>query len=161
MTTNEFLYVLKQYARNNDCDFRYIPYDLIDKAYTGEFTDEFSIEKNGIDVDFENVAFSGEYDVPGSENLKLIEMIGDTPVAWCACGGDWEMPLVFCIYMNSDGKFKGYIPKEGNAYNKLQMCAFGSERHGEELDEDEVEKLHKVDVNELRKDVEQFFKERK
>lgn len=150
MTTNEFLHVLKQYARDNNCNFGYILYDLIHSG-------EFSIEKNGIDVDFENVDFIGKYSVPGSENLKLIEMIGDTPVAWCACGGDWEMPLVFCIYMNSNGKLAGYIPKEGNAYNKKHMCAFGSEPYGEELDEDEAEKLHKVEVNELRKDVEQFL----
>lgn len=153
MTINEFLHVLKQYARYNDCDFRYIPADLIEKMYNSEF----SIEMNGINVDFENVAFNVEYDIPGSENLKLIEMIGDTPVAWCACGGDWELPLVFCIYINSDGKLAGYIPKEGNLYHKDCMCAYGSEPREKLLDEKEAEQLHKVNVYELRKDVEQFL----
>lgn len=152
-TTNDLLRVLKQYARDNDCDFRYIPYVLINKIHAGEF----SIEMNGINVDFENVSFIGKYDIPGSENLKLIEMIGNTPIAWCACGGDWELPLVFCIYINSDGKFVGYIPKEGNAYHKDCMCAYGSEPWEKLLDEDEAEKLHKLDVNELHKDVENYL----
>lgn len=46
--------------------------------------------------------------------------------ASCRAGGDWEMPLRFFVY--SDGKtIRGYIPTEGNFFNKLCNIAFGSE----------------------------------
>lgn len=46
--------------------------------------------------------------------------------ASCRAGGDWEMPLRFFVYF--DGKdIRGYIPTEGNFFNKLCNIAFGSE----------------------------------
>ena len=54
-----------------------------------------------IEVDTENVNYIGEYEMPGTEPLEHFEMIGAGgtafPVAWCACGGDWENPLVFVL----------------------------------------------------------------
>lgn len=149
MTVHMLLRTLKDYAKKHDCDFSYVPYDLVSESPQNGF----EIYMNGIDVDFENVAFLSEYDVPGAEGLKLVEMIGDFPVAWCACGGDWELPLVFCIYVNSYGNLVGYIPRDGNAFNKDCMCAFGSEPLEKSLDETMTGKLHKADVELLRADV--------
>lgn len=41
-------------------------------------------------------------------------------------GGDWEFPVCFIFYWG-DGKLRAYIPKEGNAWNKKEKCAYGSE----------------------------------
>lgn len=149
MTAHMLLRMLKDYAKKRNIYFGEVPYDLVSESPQNGF----EIYMNGVNVDFENVAFSSKYDVPGAESLKLVEMIGDFPVAWCACGGDWEMPLVFCIYVNSYGRLVGYIPKDGNAFNKDYMCAFGSEPWEKLLDEDEAEKRHKADVELLRAEV--------
>jgi len=43
-------------------------------------------------------------------------------VAW----GDWETPLFFIIY-HDGSTFRGYIPEDGNLYDKLFETAYGSE----------------------------------
>lgn len=46
--------------------------------------------------------------------------------ASCRAGGDWEMPLRFFVYFDGTN-IRGYVPDEGNFYNKLTKTAFGSE----------------------------------
>lgn len=41
-------------------------------------------------------------------------------------GGDWEEPVFFIIYFDGKG-LRGYIPENGNTYNKITKTAFGSE----------------------------------
>lgn len=41
-------------------------------------------------------------------------------------GGDWEFPICFIFYWG-DNKLRAYIPEDGNAWNKKQKCAYGSE----------------------------------
>ncbi len=41
-------------------------------------------------------------------------------------GGDWECPICFVIYWDGK-KLRGYIPKNGNLWNRLTHTAFGSE----------------------------------
>jgi hypothetical protein len=50
-------------------------------------------------------------------------------------GGDWEYPVFFIIYY--DGKeLRGYIPEDGNMYNKVFKTAFGSEgEYGPEIEQ--------------------------
>lgn len=87
-----------------------------------------------INVDFENVEEFGtedSYNLPGLEDIDGYEMIGSGPsafpVLWCAGGGDWELPLVFVLYIGQKGELRGYIPEDGNAYNHKEKCAYGSE----------------------------------
>lgn len=62
-----------------------------------------------IEVDIENVDYIGEYEMPGTEDLEQFEIVGTGanafPVAWCACGGDWENPLVFVLYIGQKVSF--------------------------------------------------------
>ena len=62
-------------------------------------------------------------------------------------GGDWEFPVCFVMYW--DGKeLRAYIPKDGNAWNKKQKTAYGSE---EDMDEDyevDSEKIEEKEVSE-------------
>ena len=41
-------------------------------------------------------------------------------------GGDWEFPICFIFYWG-DNKLRAYIPEDGNAWNKKEKCAYGSE----------------------------------
>lgn len=113
-----------------------------------------------INVDTENVDYVGEYDMPGTESLERFEMIGEGsgafPVAWCACGGDWELPLVFVLYAGQKGELRAYIPKDGNAYNHKEKCAYGSESNSWDEDYEPVESgdpRYVFDAGRLRADV--------
>ena len=105
-----------------------------------------------INFDMENSDLMGEYNMPGTEDLKAFEMLGDFPVAWICAGGDWEQPLLFVLYIGDKGELRAYIPKDGNAYNHKEKCAYGSE---EDQDESENfdESNYKFDANKLREDV--------
>lgn len=49
-------------------------------------------------------------------------------------GGDWEYPVYFVGYFQ-DGKWRIYIPKDGNVYNYDTMKAFGN---GEDYDKPHI-----------------------
>lgn len=44
----------------------------------------------------------------------------------CAAGGDWEQPIFFIIYWDGK-KLRGYIPEDGNPYNKKTKTAFNND----------------------------------
>ena len=117
-----------------------------------------------INVDFENVEEFGTEDsynhLPGLENLDGYEMIGSGssafPVLWCAGGGDWELPLVFILYIGQKGELRGYIPEDGNAYNHKEKCAYGSESNSCDEDYEPVDPddpRYVFDVAAMRADV--------
>ena len=89
-----------------------------------------------IDVDFENVEYIDEYSLPGTKDMEAFEVIGEGdrafPVAWCAGGGDWQMPVVFCIYIGADGVLHGYLPDNGNAYDRKENAPYDSADEGSE-----------------------------
>ena len=110
-----------------------------------------------IEVDTENVNYIGEYEMPGTEPLEHFEMIGAGgtafPVAWCACGGDWENPLVFVLYIGRKGELRAYIPKDGNVYNKKEKAAYGNNDDDPSWDDDPDNPLFQFDADKLRADV--------
>ena len=110
-----------------------------------------------IEVDTENVDYIGEYEMPGTESLERFEMIGTGgtafPVAWCACGGDWENPLVFVLYIGRKGELRAYIPKDGNVYNKKTKAAYGNGDDDPCWDDDPDNSLLQFDADKLRADV--------
>ena len=110
-----------------------------------------------IDVDFENADFVGEYKMPGTESLDHYEMIGSGaaafPVAWCACGGDWESPLAFVLYLGQKGELRGYIPEDGNAYNKKEKAAYGNNDDDPSWEDNPDNPLLQFDADKLRADV--------
>lgn len=99
-------------------------------VYSGKVAEDLS----KINVDFENVEPFGTEDsydhLPGLEAMEGYEMIGEGdsafPVLWCAGGGDWELPLVFVLYIDQKGELRGYIPEDGNAYNHEEKAAYGN-----------------------------------
>ena len=99
-------------------------------VYRGQVLKDLSM----VNVNFENMESFDSYDaythLPGLESMDGYEMIGEGdsafPVLWCAGGGDWELPLVFIVYIDDDGKLRGYIPSDGNAYNHEKNAAYGN-----------------------------------
>lgn len=102
-----------------------------------------------VDVEFENVDYINEFETPGTEPLESFEMIGGIPIAWCAGGGGWQLPLVFCLYISDKGDLRGYIPSKGNAYDHKNKQAYCED----DFDEREYELLYAFNAIELREDV--------
>jgi len=49
-------------------------------------------------------------------------------------GGDWEYPICFIIYWGYDNKLRGYIPKNGNIWNKKEKRAYDNDEMTREIE---------------------------
>ena len=93
-----------------------------------------------IDVDFENVMSIEEWAEETSQSQRIfheIEMLMDVngkqfPVAWCLCGGDWQLPLLFVVYLDQTNHLRGYIPSDGNPYDHEHKRAWEGDDEGAE-----------------------------
>jgi hypothetical protein len=90
-----------------------------------------------VSFDFENYTnftdTSGFADYPvGHKEIKP-----GFHVFFINAGGDWEFPVCFIIYWG-DCKLRGYVPKNGNVWNKKTKCAYDDEDHKNEYDEREM-----------------------
>lgn len=127
------------------------PYEMSTKITQDLSKINFDWENYNIgnaDPDYEQYPedFSGYAGYPcGFETLE-----NGMPVFFINAGGDWEHPICLCLYW--DGKaLRGYIPEEGNVFNKKERCAYGSE---EDMDDEmDYENLPKGDADAIRKDV--------
>lgn len=110
-----------------------------------------------IEVDTENTDYIGKYVMPGTETLSPFEMIGSGesafPVAWCACGGDWEQPIAFVLYIGQKGELRAYIPSDGNAYNHKAKAAYGNNDEDPNWEEDPDDPRLRFDAEKLRASV--------
>ena len=124
-------------------------------VYRGQVLKDLSM----VNVDFENMESFDDEDaythLPGLESMDGYEMIGEGdsafPVLWCAGGGDWELPLVFIVYIDENGKLRGYIPSDGNAYNHEKNSAYGNNDGDPAYGEDDPRYV--FDKAKLRSDV--------
>jgi len=103
--------------------------------------------------DFENHEVSPELWTP--QRLMGLVTLNNGLTFWGqSAGGDWEVPVFFILYWDGK-KVRGYIPNEGNHWNKKTKMAYGN-------GEDEmiiVDKL-KFDVDKLEADIRERIKER-
>lgn len=82
-----------------------------------------------IDVSFENIIIKGDN---AEYPLGFTNLPSGVSGYLFMVGGDWEKPIAAFLYY--DGKsFRAYVPKEGNLYNKVHKCAYGSEPGDEEI----------------------------
>jgi len=68
-----------------------------------------------------------------------VKVVNEFPFLLMWAGGDWEYPVRFIIYW--DGKqLRGYIPTEGNVFNKETKAAYGNEYDfkKEEVDDKDI-----------------------
>jgi len=119
-------------------------YDLID-AFPKIEKDIFKI-----DFDMENYDIEKE-DLIGFNTIEEFSFLG------VSAGGDWEMPVFFLLYVDHKNTLRGYVPTEGNVFNKKTKAAFGND---EEEDEKEAKKQGfnnyedmEFDWNKLKEDI--------
>ena len=120
---------------------------------------------SSVNFDTENMEqFGTEYSynhLPGLENLDGYEMLGKEgesafPVLWVAAGGDWELPLVFILFIGEDGKLHGYVPEDGNAYNHEKKAAYGN-NDGDPVYGDKEDARYVFDVEKMKGDILNHF----
>lgn len=81
----------------------------------------------------------------------------------CTAGGDWETPIFFIIYYDGE-KLRGYIPKDGNPWNRTTKRAYGNNedadlkdmiKHGftEKVGDDEYEPWPSYDLRKIKDDI--------
>lgn len=124
--------------------------------YENPADDDISV----VNFDTENMESFGHEDsynhLPGLENLDGYEMLGEGesafPVLWVAAGGDWELPLVFVLYIGQEGEIRAYIPEDGNCYNKEKKAAYGNNDGDPEFDSDDPRYV--FDVAKMKADIE-------
>lgn len=79
-----------------------------------------------VEFDDENLAWQ-----PGEAYCKADDICGfrtlpnGLTILGATAGGDWEMPIYFCIYWDGT-KLRGYVPKDGNTWNHKRKQAFGN-----------------------------------
>ena len=67
------------------------------------------------------------------------------PCLFVQAGGDWEFPICFVIYYDGS-KLRGYIPSDGNLWNRKFKSAFGNDEYG--ADRKELYEMYKKLIKE-------------
>ena len=121
--------------------------------------DNFCKDLETVKFDFENVADwsdeDSEFDMPGFQGG--FDEIGGVEVLWCAAGGDWELPVAFAVYCDGEG-LRGYVPRDGNCFNRKTCRAYGN---GPELSaQEEMEELGEKYHFDMAKMTKELWKER-
>lgn len=95
-------------------------------------------EPHKVKYDCENITEIGdEFNMPGFKPGYAILGNG-TPVRWIGVGGDWEMPLAVCVYIDDNDELRIYVPKAGNVWNFKTGYAYGNSAdmsYDEEMEE--------------------------
>lgn len=108
---------LEEYEElSNIKDIKEIVYHLI-YGIIPEFEIEFDLENIELDTDEDNLG---------------VQSIGDFNYIGIIAGGDWESPVFFILYIDENGKIAGYVPEDGNVYNKKLKSAFGNNHERED-----------------------------
>ena len=111
-----------------------LEFDFEEEFYLEEMLEAFpKVQKDisKIQFDLEN------YDID-PEGLAGFNKIGDLSYLGVIAGGDWEMPIFFILYLDHNKQLRGYVPTDGNVFNKPMKSAYGN---NDEEDEREVKKL--------------------
>jgi len=100
--------------------------------------------ENYTDFDDDEGFCNGKYPV----GYRLIK--DDFHIFFVNAGGDWEFPICFILYWDGE-RIRGYIPNDGNAFNKKEKCAYGSEDNTQNLNFDNIEK--EIDETKMLNDI--------
>lgn len=84
-----------------------------------------------VEFDFEDC----QSEAFGSDNNDYgffgVQQLGDLNFIGFVAGGDWEHPVHFIVYWDGHD-LRGYVPDDGNTYNKKTKTAYGSEPSSDE-----------------------------
>jgi hypothetical protein len=99
-----------------------------------------------VNFDFENYTCFDDTDGYSDYPIGHKEIAPNFHIFFVNAGGDWEYPICFIFYWGDD-KLRAYIPSDGNAWNKKEKCAYGSEDNTD-YEEDVPNNLHDMEVSE-------------
>lgn len=110
-----------------------------------ELPQQIGKDLSKVNFDWENYTDETETEGFAEYPVGYRELDNGLNFFFCNAGGDWEYPICFIFYW--DGKqMRGYIPSDGNVWNRKYNSAYGSEEfetddEDNEYDESELDKL--------------------
>jgi hypothetical protein len=121
-----------------------------DPTYDDDEEFPYNLPLKVLDSDLAKIEFDLEnYSLGDADpNYKTIDYSGypcgykilpsGIPVLLVNAGGDWEFPICFALYFDGKG-LRGYIPTEGNVFDKKNKSAYGNS--DEEIEDEDLQKL--------------------
>jgi hypothetical protein len=86
---------------------------------------------NDIKVKFDTENFELNESNNQSNNLIGFREIEGFTFWGITSGGDWEEPVYFLLYISEKGKLRGYVPTDGNPWNRTTKRAFGNDEQAD------------------------------
>ena len=109
-----------------------------------ELPSQIEKDLSKVNFDWENFSDFNETESFADYPIGYKELKPGFHVFFVNAGGDWEFPICFIFYWG-DGKLRAYIPEDGNAWNKREKCAYGSEEtENESSEEDQYEYAEEI-----------------
>jgi len=96
-----------------------------DDGFPWEMPSQLDKDLGKVNFDWEN--YTRFNDTSPYANYPWVgykELIPGFHTFFMQAGGDWEFPVCFMLYWG-EGQLRAYIPKDGNAWNKKEKCAYG------------------------------------
>lgn len=116
---------------------------MSDEDFPSDLSGRLQKDLGKVNFDWENFTYFGDDHGYCGYPFGYMELKPGFHVYFVNAGGDWEYPICFCFYWADE--LRAYIPKEGNAWNKAEKCAYGSEddaeydkEHDDEVDEEKI-----------------------
>jgi hypothetical protein len=149
ISKEDFLAKVKSLMENKDQDDEYI--------FPGEMPQILLKDLKKVQFDWENYTHFNETQGYATYPVGYKEVAPDFHVFFVNAGGDWEFPVCFIFYWGEE-KLRAYIPEDGNAWNKKEKCAYGSEDLVDEnSDQFEKEINEEKMIDEIKKHIIEYY----
>ena len=89
-----------------------------------ELDNKINKDLSKVQFDLENVDCEPDHALPG---CAIWTTSTGVPTLLCCAGGDWEDPVYFVLYPESETSIRAYLPKEGNTYVLKTLMAYGND----------------------------------
>lgn len=143
----------KYYEINKDEDGYHI-WEGISGWALRHLNSKVSKDLSKIEFDSENI--DTEYRGPsGNESIDFMglhELDNGLVFLGIYSGGDWEYPIFFIIYWDGE-TFRGYIPTDGQYYNRKTKQAFGNDEESDAEQGYDCESSDRHDFGKMLEDI--------
>jgi len=117
----------KNYSGEEDIEI----YDIIQKVPKEDISIKFDLENTCTPYD-ESYDYGPVDDFDLSCDVPGFYQLDEYAIMLCCSGGDEEIPVYYCIYLDNKDNIRMYIPTDGNLFNKYTKTAYGGEQYGDE-----------------------------
>lgn len=111
---------------------------LLNKEFPYDLPAKLEKDLNKVSFNMENYEYETGCGYMGYP-CGYVTLPSGLPVLFVNAGGDWETPVCFVLYWDGNS-VRGYIPKDGNVYDKEKKCAFSNDadEDGHESDQGKI-----------------------